>query len=56
MEEAGLMGFSGGFKQGKLLSALLELKAFIAIIKLQVKQNRKQAANACFRRKHHVEK
>jgi len=42
MEEAGLMGFSGGFKQGKLVSALLELKRLIPTIKLQVKQNRKQ--------------
>jgi hypothetical protein len=42
MEEADLMGFSGGFKQGKLVSALLELKRLIATIKLQVKQNRKQ--------------
>ena len=25
MEEAGLMGFSGGLEQGKLVSALLEL-------------------------------
>jgi len=25
MEEACLMGFSGGFKQGKLVTALLEL-------------------------------
>jgi hypothetical protein len=39
MEEAYLMGFSGGFKQGKLLSALLELNHFIATIKKQVKQN-----------------
>lgn len=36
MEEAGLMGFSGGFEQGKLGPALLELDASISAIFKQV--------------------
>ena len=31
MEEACLMGFSGGFEQGKLVSALLQLNKYITI-------------------------
>ncbi len=31
MEEACLMGFSGGFKQGKLVTALLELNKSISV-------------------------
>jgi len=36
MEEAGLMGFSGGFEQGKLGPALLELDASLSAISKQV--------------------
>jgi len=36
LEEAGLMGFSGGFDQGKLRAALLELKNFITIKSMPV--------------------
>jgi len=36
MEEAGLMGFSGGFGQGKPVTALPELECVISIIKERV--------------------
>ena len=36
MEEAGLMGFSGGSEQGKLVTALLQLMACISVKTKQV--------------------
>jgi len=37
MEEAGLMGFSGGFEKGKLVTALLDLDGNVSTIDKQVK-------------------
>ena len=37
MEEAKLMGFSGGFEKGKLVTALLGLDGNLSAIHIQVK-------------------
>ncbi len=37
MEEARLMGFSGGFEKGKLVTALLGLGGNLSVINRQVK-------------------
>jgi hypothetical protein len=37
MEEAKLMGFSGGFEKGKLVTALLGLDGNLSAIDIQVK-------------------
>jgi hypothetical protein len=52
MEEACLMGFGGGYEQGKLETALPELKRLISFIPVHVNPKPKRSLNLSWRFKH----